>query len=107
MDAKPRRILIYEKGSGARPFVDWLDSLLGQTIHGIVLTRLDRVEKGNFGDCHSLGGGISELRIDVGPGYRVYFGLDGELVILLGGGIKRTQKRDIARAKECWRDYHA
>lgn len=85
-----------------------MDTILGQKIHGIVLTRIDRVRQGNFGDHHSVGQGVSELVIDFGPGYRVYYGHDGdELVILLGGGPKGTQTKNIADAQEFWRDYNA
>jgi putative addiction module killer protein len=61
---------------------------------------------GNFGDSKSVGGGVEELRIDFGPGYRVYFGRDGQsVVILLGGGSKQTQSKDIQRARALWEDY--
>lgn len=71
-----------------------------------IQTRIDRVELGNFGDRKRVGRGVSELRIDFGPGYRVYYGSDGEeLVILLAGGTKKLQARDIATAKACWRAY--
>jgi putative addiction module killer protein len=77
-------------------------------VYGTVMTRLERVEMGNMGDHRSVGEGVLELRIDVGPGYRVYFGKDGErLVILLIAGTKKTQRRDIDTAKQFWRDYHA
>jgi putative addiction module killer protein len=77
-------------------------------VYGTVMTRLERVEMGNLGDHHGVGEGVFELRIDVGPGYRVYFGKDGErLVILLIAGTKKTQRRDIETAKQFWRDYHA
>jgi putative addiction module killer protein len=65
------------------------------------------VSQGNLGDCEPVGEGVSELRIDIGPGYRVYFGEDGDDVILLGGGDKSTQAADIKSAKERWRDYNA
>jgi putative addiction module killer protein len=80
------------------------NALVNQGIYGVVLTRLDRVEDGNFGDCAPVGSGVHELRIDFGPGYRVYFGEDGEFVILLGGGKKRTRGRDIETAKERWKE---
>jgi putative addiction module killer protein len=76
-----------------------METLVNEEVYGVVLTRLDRVEDGNFGDCAPVGSGVRELRIDFGPGYRVYFGEDGEFVILLGGGKKKTQGRDIATAK--------
>jgi len=73
---------------------------------GIVRARLNRIRLGNFGDCKSVGGGVGELRIDFGPGYRVYYGRDGALVVvLLCGGTKGTQARDVLRAKGYWRKY--
>lgn len=72
------------------------------------MTRLDRVERGNFGSHHSVGDGVTELVIDFGPGYRIYFGQDGkDLVILLIGGDKSSQRTDIKTAKEYWRSYNA
>ena len=76
-------------------------------MYGIILNRLDRVQSGNFGDCKSLKEGIWELPIDEGPGYRVYFGEDEDLVVLLTGGMKRTQDRDIVIARKYWSDYNA
>jgi len=71
-----------------------------------IARRLDRLEGGNLGDCKPVGGGVDELRIDYGPGYRVYFGQDGDLiVVLLIGGDKRTQGKDTETAKTCWKDY--
>lgn len=68
--------------------------------------RLRRVETGNLGDCKPVGKGVSELRIDVGPGYRIYFGLRGTtLVVLLCGGDKSSQDRDITTAKTYWMDW--
>jgi len=84
-----------------------LDGLEGMAIYGTIFTRLDRVEDGNFGPCRSVGEGVFELKIDVGPGWRVYFGQDGDLVVLLIGGMKRTQRKDIATAKRYWRNYNA
>lgn len=72
------------------------------------LARLARVRQGNLGDCKSVGEGVSELRVDYGPGYRVYFGQKGRtLVVLLCGGDKRTQDRDIPLAKQYWREFKA
>jgi putative addiction module killer protein len=72
-----------------------------------ILARIERVEEGNFGDCESVGGGVHELKIDFGPGYRVYFGEDGDSVVLLGAGTKKTQSTDIAIAKARWSVYNA
>ena len=73
---------------------------------GIVRARLNRVRLGNFGDCKSVGSGVEELRIDFGPGYRIYFGREGSLVVIpLCGGSKRTQCRDLLRAQKYWQEY--
>ena len=73
-----------------------------------VLARLARVRQGNPGDCKPVGEGVSELRVDYGPGYRVYFGQQGQtLVVLLCGGDKRTQDRDIRLAKLYWHEFKA
>jgi putative addiction module killer protein len=107
VEARPREILIYELEDGSKPFSDWMDGLVGDDIYGIILNRLDRVEDGNLGDCGPVGSGVSEFVIDVGPGYRVYFGQDGDLVVLLCGGTKKSQSRDIETAKKHWKNYNA
>lgn len=81
-------------------FSNWLGSLRDRRARARIVVRLERLADGNLGDCKSVKGGVHELRIDYGPGYRVYFFQRGkELVILLCGGDKRTQKADIASAK--------
>jgi putative addiction module killer protein len=65
------------------------------------------LQAGNLGNCRSLGEGVHELKINFGPGYRVYFGVDDHFVVLLNGGDKASQSRDIERAKEYWTDYNA
>jgi len=107
VEAKPREVRIFETSAGKKPFSEWMDTLVDEEAYGIILTRIDRVEDGNFGDCGPVGSGVHELRIDIGPGYRVYFGHDGDFVILLGGGNKKTQSRDIALAKNHWEEYNA
>jgi putative addiction module killer protein len=69
--------------------------------------RLNRVSDGNFGDCKPVGEGVHELRIDTGQGYRIYFGEDGDKVILLGGSTKANQESQIKIAKARWSDYNA
>lgn len=82
-------------------FAAWLPTLRDRRASAKIVERLYRASNGNFGDVKSVGGGVSEMRIDYGPGYRVYFSQRGnELVILLCGGDKRTQKRDILLARE-------
>lgn len=71
-----------------------------------IMTRIDRVQVGNLGDCKALGNGLYELRVDWGPGYRVYFARIGKMaVLLLCAGDKRTQSSDIVKARECLEDY--
>jgi putative addiction module killer protein len=84
-----------------------MNYLLGEAIHGIIINRLARIEDGLLGDYDPVGEGVFELKIHVGPGWRIYFGQDGDLIVLLNGGTKRTQKRDIITAKKYWRDYNA
>ena len=107
MDARPKEIRIYEDEEGRAPFSEWMDRQEAP-LYGRVMARLERVELGNLGDHRGVGDGVFELKIDFGPGYRVYFGLDGsELVVLLIGGTKKTQRRDIEIAKQYWRNYNA
>ncbi len=97
---------IYQTRHGKKPFADWLQGLADRQARSRIQARLARVALGNFGDARSVGSGVMELRIDWGPGYRAYFGRQGRIVvILLCGGDKRTQQRDIADAKEYFRDY--
>lgn len=106
MEASPRELLIYETSDGKRPFSKWLESLRDINARAKIRARLDRVEAGNLGDVRAVGEGVGELRIDYGPGYRVYFGQVGTTVILLlCGGDKSTQDADIRQAIEYWTDY--
>ena len=87
------------------PFGDWFDSLDAQAASKIAVA-VARMEAGNLSNAKSVGGGVHEYRINTGPGFRIYFGRDGDsLIILLGGGSKARQQRDIEYAKELWRDY--
>jgi putative addiction module killer protein len=82
-------------------FAAWFDALADERAQDKIVARLGRVRLGNFGDCRSVGEGVRELRIDVGPGYRVYFVRRGPAVyLLLTGGDKGSQQRDIEAAKE-------
>jgi putative addiction module killer protein len=93
-------------GDGGRiPFREWLGDL-DTTTRARVQARILRFELGNLGDHKEVGGGVWEARLDFGPGYRLYFGRKGrEVVLLLTGGDKKSQKTDIRRAKEFWTDY--
>jgi putative addiction module killer protein len=106
MSDLPIELLEYLDRHDRNPFRDWLEGLKDQQARARIRVRLNRVRLGNFGDCKSLGGGVSELRISHGPGYRVYFGRKGNtVVILLCGGDKGTQSKDIALAQAYWEDY--
>ncbi|MGL4942980.1 MAG: type II toxin-antitoxin system RelE/ParE family toxin [Thermoguttaceae bacterium] len=87
-------------------FTAWLDRLGDQKGLVRILSRLDAAAEGNFGDCNAVGEGVSEMRIHFGAGYRVYYAREGECVyLLLVGGDKKSQRRDIARAKVLWRQF--
>ena len=102
-----KRLLHYRTRSGNAPFEEWLEDLRDQKARAKIRIRLDRLESsGHTGDCEPVGGGVHELRIHLGPGYRVYFGKDQEmLVVLLLGGDKGAQDRDIKKAIDYWEDY--
>lgn len=105
MEIRPRIIQLYRTAAGVCPFNEWLETL-DKKSQAIVETRFDRVTLGNFGDYDSVGEGVFELRIHYGPGLRIYYGLDGEdIVLLLLGGTKKSQKRDIKTAQRYWKDY--
>ena len=95
----------YETADGTIPFRDWL-ATLDRATRARVQARVVRFETGNLGDHKGVGGGVQEARVMFGPGYRIYFGQDGTtLVLLLVGGSKGTQAKDIRRAQQYWRDY--
>ena len=99
------KLVIYVTEEGKAPFDDWFDNL-DTTAALKVRIPLARIETGNLGDVKAVGQGVSERRITFGPGYRVYFGKDGDkLVILLCGGTKKRQSKDIEQAKAFWGDY--
>jgi len=90
---------------GNNSFAKWFDGLNTEAAGKIAIV-LVRLETGNFSNVESVGAGIHEYKIHYGPGYRVYFGQDGnELIILLGGGTKKQQNSDIEKAKELWKQY--
>lgn len=104
----PKDVIIYADEDGKEPFTDWLDGLRDKQGRKRIETRLLRLEQGNYGDCEPVGEGVSELRLFFGPGYRVYFGEDaGNIVVLLCGGDKDSQTRDIETAKTYWKEYQS
>jgi putative addiction module killer protein len=95
----------YIDENGNKRFAQWLEGL-DATAAAKVTIALARMELGNFSKVKGVGSGVFEYKIDFGPGYRIYFGKDGDrLVILIGGGTKKRQQQDIAEAQECWAAY--
>jgi len=97
----------YVDTTGRSPFTKWLRALNVQAA-AKVATALERIAAGNLSNVKTVGGGVLEYRVEFGPGYRIYFGRDGErLVILLAGGTKKRQQQDIRQAKVNWEDYRS
>ena len=95
----------YVDRPGRSPYATWFDGLNPEAA-AKVATAVTRISLGNFSNVEGIGSGVFEYKLDFGPGYRIYFGKDGEtLVILLGGGTKKRQQRDINAAMANWQDY--
>ena len=95
----------YIDAKGRSPYARWFNRLNAQAAAKVAIT-LVRMEQGNLSNAKGVGGGVLECRIDFGPGYRIYFGKEGDtLIILLGGGAKKSQRQDIETARELWREY--
>lgn len=106
MEAQPREVVLYVTEDDDCPFERWLDALRDVRARARIKKRLDRIGLGNLGDFKPVGEGVMELRIDYGPGYRVYFARSGAtIVLLLCGGDKSTQEQDILRAKQYWTNF--
>ncbi|HLX38423.1 MAG TPA: type II toxin-antitoxin system RelE/ParE family toxin [Candidatus Binataceae bacterium] len=100
-------VLEYIDRAGRSPFRKWFDRLDSQAA-AKVSTALNRIALGNLSSAKGVGASVFEFRLDFGPGYRIYFGKDGDkLIILLGGGTKARQQRDIESAISSWQDYGA
>ena len=101
-----RSVEAYITESGREPFSEWFDSLKDQTSKARILNRIKRLSRGGVGDCESVGEGVFELRFFFGSGFRVYFAeYKQSIYLLLCGGDKRTQVKDIQKAKEHWKDF--
>lgn len=98
----------YKASTGKNYFREWLDSLKDRKAKAIVDIRVANLRRGTFGDCDPVGEGVMELKIHYGPGYRIYFGRTGKtIMLLLCGGTKRKQNKDIKKAKEYWKEYRS
>lgn len=103
-----QEVRLYAQLDGFVPFTRWYRGLRDRSTPRRIRERLARIRAGNFGDSKSVGGGVQELRIPVGPGIRIYFGrLGNSVVILLCGGDKQSQDRDIRRAQLYWNEYRS
>ena len=103
MTDTPYRLEYFLEDDGSAPFTEWLSNLRDRNAHARISVRLNRVKLGNFGVVKALGDGVNELKIDYGPGYRVYYAMNGKtVVLLLIGGDKSTQKQDVKIAKAYW-----
>jgi putative addiction module killer protein len=107
----PIEIVEYLDGKGRSPFGEWFDDLPAPAAAKVAVA-IERIGRGLMGDVKSVGSGISERRIDFGPGYRIYFGSIKKenmikIIILLGGGVKKSQNRDIGTAQYRWKDCKA
>ncbi|MEA5514765.1 type II toxin-antitoxin system RelE/ParE family toxin [Nodularia sp. UHCC 0506] len=106
MVVEPKDVQRYITSDGRVPFAEWFDALRDTKAKSIIDKRLNRVSLGNLGDYRSVGQGVYELKIDFGPGYRIYFGQIGTIIILiLCGGDKSTQNQDIRKSIEYLQDY--
>ena len=105
-NTQPRELQFYRTSNGRVPFTEWFESIRDQKTLTRIRRRLVRLEEGNLGDYRSVGEGVFELRFHFGAGYRIYFGIDRDRVILvLCGGDKSSQQRDIEHPKTYWLEY--
>ena len=104
-----KQLLIYSDSYGKEPWVEWISSLKDPVTRKRIFSRIRQIQAGNYGDCKPVGEGVLELRLFFGAGYRFYFGEleKGGIVLLLCGGDKSTQEKDIKQAKVFWREYNA
>lgn len=106
VDVGKKTLKLYKTPEGNEPYLDWLHSLRDRRTRAVIRNRIDRFEEGNPGNWNSVGKGVFELKIFFGPGYRVYFAEEGSIVVvLLCGGDKNAQEKDIQRAQRYWADY--
>ncbi len=106
MEVTPLEVEVYSTNEGKQPFTEWLNSLKDKKGADKILLRIRRIQTGNLGDHKSIADGVFELRVDSGPGYRIFFGkVENRIILLLCGGNKNSQDNDIQRALQYWADY--
>jgi putative addiction module killer protein len=105
LPSRPIQILEYLDGKGRSPYAEWFENLDAQAAAKVTVATT-RLAQGNFSNVKGVGGGVYEYRVDFGPGFRVYFGKDGDrVIILLAGGTKKRQQSDIEEGVARWQDY--
>ncbi len=105
MEIIEREVKVLTLDNGKCPFEEWFSSLKELSTRLRISARVARVQNGNLGDVRGVGAGIHEIRLDFGPGYRLYFALAGQVIIvLLAGGDKSTQSKDIQTAQRLWKE---
>jgi len=105
MEAKKKSIEIYHDSNGREPFTEWIKSISLRD-RSRIFARLDRIESGNLGDYKSVSDGVYELRFHFSSGFRVYYGeVNNKIILLLCGGDKSSQKKDVKKAKVYWKDF--
>ena len=103
-----KKVIFYQTKDGIEPVAHWLQSIKQPSTRRRILQRLFRVEQGNYGDYRSIGSGVYELRFFFGSGYRIYFGEDGDsIVVLLVAGDKSSQRKDIKKSIIYWKEYQS
>ena len=104
MESRERSVRYYQTKSGVIPFRDWRSGFFDKRTRAAIDVRVTRIRSGNLSDSRPVGAGVLESRIDFGPGYRIYYGAHGDLIILLCGGDKASQDADIKLARDYWKD---
>lgn len=99
-------VKVYKTNAGVEPLSEWLSQIKDVKTKSILMRNLTKLQTGLLGNTEAVGDGVSELKVHYGGGYRIYYGHDGnELIVVLCGGAKGSQKKDISKAKEYWREY--
>ena len=107
MELVKKTVLVYRTPNGYHPFIIWKENEIDLLTQARIEKRIDLLKLGHFGKNRYLGDGVWELKIDLGPGYRIYYGeISKILILLLLGGSKKTQQKDIVKAKYFWREYN-
>ena len=106
MQIKPRDVQYYETPTGKLPAKDWLESVKDSLTQAILYKRIRQAGLGQFGKTRNVGEGVSELKVDYGPGFRVYYGIhEDKLILILLAGSKRSQESDIKKSKAYWAEW--